>query len=165
VVLAVHEARVLERESSLLPLAAAAARHSSGRLVGPGEGGGGVGRIVFQPEGALAPDGLYLLDSPQRGSAAASSPSRVVNSCLPVIYTLEQEAMQEIPAWPRYTGVLFFGARPRGRRLHGHHPPPVQMPGLRPSADWKGLLRPPTHKAFASPRFVMYSYPCGRPRG
>ena len=66
VVLAVHEARVLERESSLLPLAAAAARHSSGRLVGPGEGGGGVGRIVFQPEGALAPDGLYLLDSPQR---------------------------------------------------------------------------------------------------
>ena len=35
--------------------------------------------------------------------------------------------MQEIPAWPRYTGVLFFGARPRGRRIHGHHPPPLSV--------------------------------------
>jgi hypothetical protein len=29
----------------------------------------------------------------------------------------------------------------------------------------QGLLRPPTHKAFASGRFVMYSYRCGTPRG
>ena len=45
------------------------------------------------------------------GSTATSSPSRVVNSYLPLIYTLEKKAMQEIPAWPpelRYTGVLFW---------------------------------------------------------
>jgi len=81
-----------------------------------------------RPSEALAPDGLYLLDSPQRGSAAASSPSRVVNSCLPVIYTLEKEVMQEIPAWPRYTGVLFCGHQPCDRRLCGHHPPRLPAP-------------------------------------
>jgi hypothetical protein len=39
-----------------------------------------------------------------------SSPGRVVNSCLPLIYTLEKKAMQEVPAWPselRYT-VYYF---------------------------------------------------------
>jgi hypothetical protein len=49
-----------------------------------------------------------------------SSPGRVVNSCLPLIYTLEQEAMQEIPAWPSelpYTGVLFCGHQPYDRRI------------------------------------------------
>jgi len=75
----------------------------------------------------VAPHGLYLLDSPRRGSAAASSPSRVVNSCLLPIYTLEKEAMQEIPAWPRYTGVLFSGHQPYDRRTRGPHPPSVPV--------------------------------------
>jgi len=38
-----------------------------------------------------------------------------------VIYTLEQEAMQEVPAWPRYTGVLFCGHQPYDRRRGVHH--------------------------------------------
>jgi hypothetical protein len=80
-----------------------------------------------------------IFRTPRGGSAAASSPSRVVNSCLPVIYTLEMKAMQEIPAWPRYTGVLFFGARPRGRRTRGHHPPPLPVPGLRAGENRQGI--------------------------
>jgi hypothetical protein len=89
---------------------------------------------------------------PQGGDqSAASSPSPVVNSWLPLIYTLETEAMQELPAWPseiRYTGVLFCGHQPDGRRTRGPHPP------VGPLADAQFVVPSPFQSAIRNPYFA-----------
>jgi len=106
---------------------------------------GGRRRLELAPVGLAEPGVLALRPNHAADGGdqpPQSSPNRVVNSCLLPIYTLEKEAMQEIPAWPselRYTGVLFCGHPPYDRRLPGHHPPPLPVLGLRAGADRQGI--------------------------